>query len=409
MGDALIVGRGGSSGSSSGKTLVTKIIQATQSWTVPKAKDQKFYVRIFGGGGGGSYSNTIEVGSRNASTGASGGGGGFMNNAELTLEAGTSIPITIGLGGRAGNVSSVQGSAGGTTSFGTYLAANGAKVTDYRDGGRGGSGGGGGNVGAGGTGYQFGGGGSSSIFGMSSGNGGNGGKWGGGGGGRIHKDRCGVYGGCLYYDNGVMMTKDDKETWARYNVVYPSPSSGLAGNFGENGINTIGNDQIPNGSEDKPDYELNLQGSGLCSNTEYHNTNFGNGGGGYGGRGGFNIGSGGGGYGGNGGNGAWYNNYSFCGGGGGGYGSDGGDGYLINQIGYYSLMVSCGGGGGGYGPSGKGGSQLSGYQDGGIAAGGAGGATNNLASKNLEDSLSAYDLMPAGRGGNGICIIQYYA
>ena len=70
MGDALIVGRGGSSGGSSSKTLVTKIIQASQSWTVPKAKDQKFYVRIFGGGGGGGH---IAAGS-----------GGMMNNGELT-------------------------------------------------------------------------------------------------------------------------------------------------------------------------------------------------------------------------------------------------------------------------------------------------------------------------------------
>lgn len=408
MGDALIVGRGGSSSGSSGKALVTKIIQATQSWKVPKAKDQKFYVRIFGGGAGGSYNNTLEIGSRNVKSGAAGGGGGFMNNAELTLEAGTSIPVTIGLGGKAGNTSNGCGQAGGTTSFGTYLAANGANYTDYRHGGNGGSGGGGGATGRGGTGYQFGGGGSAMIFGTFAGNGGNGGKWGGGGGGRIHKDRKGVYGGCLYYDNGVMMTNDDLETSSRVNVLYPNPSSGLAGNLGEDGINTIGNDQIPNGSEDRPCYELNLQGSGLCSNTSYRNSMYGNGGGGFGGSGGYNIGSGGGGYGGNGGNGGYYNNGSFAGGGGGGYGADGGDGYIVNQAGTYNLMIPCGGGGGGYGPSGIGGSQSTGYPDGGIAAGGAGGATNNLASISAGSSLNAYDHMPAGRGGNGICIIQYY-
>lgn len=53
MGDALIVGRGG--GSSSKPKLETVILVSNSTWTVPKAKDQKFSVRIFGGGGcGGS-------------------------------------------------------------------------------------------------------------------------------------------------------------------------------------------------------------------------------------------------------------------------------------------------------------------------------------------------------------------
>ena len=375
MGDALIVGRGGSSGSSSGKTLVTKIIQASQSWTVPKAKDQKFYVRIFGGGGGGG---TI-----------AGGSGGMMNNGELTLEAGTSIPVTIGSGGATdGN----NGSTGGTTSFGTYLAANGGGRGYYASGkgyvDAGGSGGGGGHmesdysgfsnkVADGGDAYQFGGGGarcSGSICYP-----GNGGKWGGGGGGWYY--RLKGFGGCLYYDNGVMQKDSDG------NVI----TSGLAANYGNDGVNTIGNDQIPNGSENKPYYELNLQGSGNKGTGTFSKCCVA--GGGYGGCGGNDFG-GGGGYGGNGGNNS---------GGGGGYGANGGDGYNHGSLdatitgSTRVFRAFTGGGGGGYGPSGTGGSYQSGFTDGGIAAGGAGGVATYVSSK------------PAGKGGNGICIIQYYA
>ena len=362
MGDALIVGRGGSSSGSSGKTLVTKIIQATQSWKVPKAKDQKFYVRIFGGGGGGSAM-------------AAGGGGGYMNNAELTLETGTSIPITIGLGGKAGTLDD-NPTSGGTTSFGTYLSANGAYCT-LQGIGLGGSGGGGGAIEVrfsgfsnktynGGTGYQFGGGGSFSsstrkIY------GGNGGQWGGGGGAAYD-----AYGGCLYSDSGTL-----------------TGYSGLAGNTNKAGTNTIGNDQVPNGSEDRPYYELNLQGNGNSGTTQSCT----GGGGGYGGNGGSN-GGGGGGYGADGGD---------CGGGGGGYGGNGGDGYRYSKFyinmggGTQECYLSIGGGGGGYGPSGTGGSYTTGFKGGGIAAGGLGGLImNNI------------NITP-GDGGNGICIIQYYA
>ena len=390
MGDALIVGRGGSSGGSSGKTLVTKIIQATQSWTIPKAKDQKFYVRIFGGGGGGSYGE-LDTSGATTNSGARGGGGGMMNNGELTLEAGTSIPITIGLGGKAGDSGSPTGSAGGTTSFGTYLAANGGNAY------AGGSGGGAGNRQTPGYGLQFGGGGGSAINDAKD-DGANGGKWGGGGMGnpryRIAK------GGCLYYDNGVMQKDSNGDPIL----------SGLAGDACSNGTNTIGDDQVPNGSEDKPYYELNLQGNGISGKFIEPSIGYG-GGGGYGGNGGIGLGGGGGGYGGNGGNYFVIGN-SYSGGGGGGYGANGGDGYLIQlqTSGYYVswLNMSCGGGGGGYGPSGTGGSYNTGYPDGGIAAGGSGGSNTNPDFTPKEGSPPKTPLL-AGRGGNGICIIQYYA
>ena len=406
MGDALIVGRGGSSGGSSGKTLVTKIIQATQSWAVPKAKDQKFYVRIFGGGGGGGMASAPTSASDFAAY-AGGGGGGFMNNAELTLEAGTSIPITIGVGGKITLANGGTGGTGGTTSFGTYLAANGGYGGGHTGGGSintggdGGSGGGGSGstYGYGGTGYQFGGGSQA-----------NGGKWGGAGGGdnKVSKKDsmhyC--YGGCLYYDNGVMQKDSDG------NPIL----SGLAGNAGENGVSTIGNNQIPNGTEDRPYYELNLQGGGLTSKYGVNDSYIGVGyyitgaGGGYGGNAGNTCLGGGGGYGANGGDGEPESPKDYkcdegAGGGGGGYGGDGGDGCNI-KVGNVCYLS---GGGGGYGPSGVGGSQSLGYPDGGIAAGGAGGSFN-FYKKNSTTNINLYNnYCPAGKGGNGICIIQYYA
>lgn len=145
-----IISRRGSKGSGGGE-LRTDLIQTNQTWTVPSGIKGNLSVRIFGGGGGCC------------------GGGGWMNNGEIALNAGSSVSITIGAGGK--NINS-----GGTTSFGSYLSANGGGAGNGYRGGNGGSGGG-----WGGTGFQFGGGGGSIYIGSTSG--GNGGMWGGGGGG----------------------------------------------------------------------------------------------------------------------------------------------------------------------------------------------------------------------------------
>ena len=347
----------GGSDSSSKHRLVTEIYWYNKSWKVPKAKDQKFSVRLFGGGGGGYGAESL------SHVYSGGGGGGFMNNGELTLAEGSTIFITVGSGGNPGG--DQLATNGGTTSFGTYLAANGGRsgiMTSsltggiYYEGGSGGSGGGGSECIDGGTGYQFGGGGSQGLA------GGNGGKWGGAGGSINRKQKCAI-GGCLYYSNEEIKKDSDG------NVI----RSGLAGNGAndtlkaEDGTNTINNDDVPNGSHVKFYYDLNLQGAGSAGKGD----NYGGGGGGYGGNGG-NYSGGGGGYGGNGGN---------TSGGGGGYGADGGD---------------FNGGGGGYGPGGKGGNGglKSSGQTGGIAAGGGGGYGRSVS---------------GGAGGNGIVIIQYYA
>lgn len=123
--------------------LRTEIITGTTNWTVPNSiRNTTISVRIFGGG---VYMSN-------------GGGSGWMNNGEITVTPGQKIDITIGNSGS---------SSGGTTSFGTYLSANGGSLHN------GGAGGG-----SGGRGYQFGGGGGYATI-----AGGDGGMWGGGGGG----------------------------------------------------------------------------------------------------------------------------------------------------------------------------------------------------------------------------------
>ena len=366
MGEAILTSRSGGIAANNGSSaeLKTVIIKETDSFIVPKARNQQFSVRIFGGGGGGSgcgYTRELF-----------GGGGGWMNNAILTINQGDIVQVTIGKGGNGryvpfGTNKSVyniinNGGNGGTTSFGTYLSALGGTGGggSYGCGGAGGAGGGGIGIrsvdyttmqSGGGTGYQFGGGGGNH-------NGGNGGKWGGGGGSGSARISYIPRGGCLYENS--------------QNIKEITGYSGLAGNgyanLGvnnynpTNGTNTIGNSDVPE----------SMQGPGLAGSVQYNNVLV-SGGGGYGGCGGDHYG-GGGGYGANGGN---------YGGGGGGYGGKGGD---------------YGGGGGSYGSGGDGPSE-----DGitgriptgdGMFGGGGGGHNNN-----------GY----AGNGGDGICIIQYYS
>ena len=134
MGEAMIIRAGGGynsnggSGSGEDKNIIgwqtkSEIITTNGYFTVPKAKDQEFHVRLFGGGGG-------------ASSSGSGGGGGNMNNDTLILNQLESIQVSIGKGGSLGSV-------GGTTAFGSYLSATGGKYGNGSTGGDGGTGGGG--------------------------------------------------------------------------------------------------------------------------------------------------------------------------------------------------------------------------------------------------------------------------
>ena len=161
MGEALLARGGSASGGGSNGSgnyeLVTEIINENKQWTAPIALNQEFSVRIFGGGG---------AGLKPAASGyMAGGGGGYMNNGIFTINSGTLIPITIGTGGKGYGVG-YWGVAGGTTSFGSYLSANGGDggktLLNCGAGGDGGAGGGG--ISGGGNGYQFGGGGLCDMF-----------------------------------------------------------------------------------------------------------------------------------------------------------------------------------------------------------------------------------------------------
>ena len=376
-----IISRRGSNSSGGGKgNLVSEIVVTNTIWTVPTLSNYNVYVMIYGAGGGGFTEN-----SRNKWSG-SGGGGGWMNNGVIELNKGELISISIGQGGNYISDSSGD-SAGGTTSFGRYLSANGGSSIVFNEsmswegGGSGGSGGGGftngylgwhfqREMGIGGDGYQFGGGGGFATYyddGHRSGS--NGGVYGGGGGqgfaievktGYISNYASNNQGlGGTYGGNGGRFTPDD-------GVLYS-----------ENGTNTIGNTSVPS----------SLQGAGLhggyIKNTTKSSTGYAFGGGG--------------GFGGNGGNPSRvysiYDNdgllvYIASGGGGGGYGGRGGNGG----------NCGCGGGGGYIGKGGDGGNRFGGggggYGDGGqwnSAPGYGGGGCNT------------------NPGGNGICIIQYYA
>lgn len=375
MGDVLIVGRGGGGSSSSKYELKTEIYEADKLWVVPKAKDQKFSVRIFGGGAG-SYRP-----SSSRAPGGWAGGGGFMNNGDLTLSEGSAVQITIGSGGKAnGNGGSV---AGGVTSFGTYLAANGAGAIyttnwDARYIGACGASGGGGMYNTyGGIGVQFGGGGSGTHrdYGYDA-RGGDGGYYGGGGGGISPISTS---------DNLYHSPNFCQMGGKSINYVY-NPSNGYWYNGGGGGLGGNGGGAYSNrgynttvvmpedGTNTSTNTQLNesVRGFGKAGTWTSFNSNI--------------IGcGGGGGYGGNGGN--------SCGGGG-GYGADGGDG-----------VKNGGGGGGGYGKGGHGGN---GYENipGGGGSYGPGGEKDHLDGQYGGGGAGG---VIGGNGGNGICIIQYYA
>ena len=290
------------------KTVVkSAIFTKSGSWTVP-ANVTSVNVLLFGGGGG-AGSNAHSEGEERAKGG--GGGGGYMAKSTLTVTPKQSISITIGAGGAVGQ-------AGGTTSFGSLLSAQGGSAGEnarvdgtHGYGGKGGDGGSGGagsigtylnyrvNCGAGGNGAQFGGG-----AGSYEAKGGNGGTYGGGGG------AGGSYSGT--YSGG---------TGGQY--------GGAGGNSEKNGTK---------GTDTTNVADIDFKGLGKAG--AGYTDGGGGGGGGYGGNGGnggLYEGGGGGGYGGNGGN---------SGGGGGGYGAPaygkGGGGYGANNYGHGGDLASAG-------------------------------------------------------------------
>ncbi len=307
MGEALITKYGGKA-IGEGYTLHTEIFTKNGHFTVPRSKDQKFAVRLFGGGGG---------------YGAGGGGGsGNMNFGILKLNFGEDVYIAIGSNG-ANGWDQNGGNNGGVTSFGSYLSATGGEggsIFSAHKGGNGGAGGGGGSMSRGGDGTYGGGGGGgwaqfapSSYWGTDI-SGGNGGIYGGGG-------------GCGWGNN----------TASNFNIQSYTRNYGISlGGWGNGGNDTI----MATDGKNTICMQLDYVGEGKAGANKYR--------------------AGGGGYGGNGGTSNFYTNdtgYRFVsgGGGGGGYGADG---YSpsVNEVrggggGGYGNNAS-GAGGGGYGPEG---------------------------------------------------------
>lgn len=97
------------------------IVTATGNWTVP-AGVTKVKVTVVGGGGG---SGSISSGTASATCAAGGGGGGATSIGIVTgLTPGGTVAVTIGAGG-TGGTSGNNGGNGGTSSFGTYVLADG--------------------------------------------------------------------------------------------------------------------------------------------------------------------------------------------------------------------------------------------------------------------------------------------
>jgi len=114
-----------STGTSGGSGVLNQqVFTSSGSFTVP-AGITKVYVWVFGGGGGGSGSSYTDFGYV-AGTGGPGGSGQALITG---LTPGQVITVTVGSGGNGGNGAFYSfpsnGTAGGTTSFGSYASATG--------------------------------------------------------------------------------------------------------------------------------------------------------------------------------------------------------------------------------------------------------------------------------------------
>ncbi len=101
-----------------GRNLV--IISVAQTFVVPPDVNNLF-VEVWGGGGGGGASHPP------APCGGGGGDAGGYARKLCHVTPGEQIVCTIGAGGTGGISNGANGTAGGTTSFGTYCAATGGQ------------------------------------------------------------------------------------------------------------------------------------------------------------------------------------------------------------------------------------------------------------------------------------------
>ncbi len=102
--------------------LKTEIINASKEYTIPKAKNQEFAIRLFGSGAGANWGTNIARTSINA-YGFLPGASGNMNYGNFKIKRGEIVSVIVGIGGRANE-------NGSTTSFGNYLSATGGECAD---------------------------------------------------------------------------------------------------------------------------------------------------------------------------------------------------------------------------------------------------------------------------------------
>jgi hypothetical protein len=112
-------------GQATGRFIARRVFTSTQIYTpTPGTNFVDVLVQGAGGGGGGSQSTGVAQ----AASGAGGGGGGF---AKKRITSGFSgVTITLGQGG-AGGVTTANGVAGGTSSFGALVSATGGSGGSY--------------------------------------------------------------------------------------------------------------------------------------------------------------------------------------------------------------------------------------------------------------------------------------